>query len=124
MKGNRPTTMRPERGARRRSIRRILAVAGIAGVLVAGSATAAQAAVYTYGTESCWSGEFVVIVATYSGTGTIYWPQGSLRIDEKHSTMRTESFYTDIRTTTWEVAVSGGSLDDNGTYAKCEPELG
>jgi hypothetical protein len=101
--------------------RHALTVAIAAAAIVATTATAAQAAVYTTGTKSCPSGELVVVVATYSGAGSIYYPEGVFRTRFTHSDLYQQKFWTDVRSTSWEVLVGGGSLDDGGTYAECEP---
>lgn len=100
-------------------VRTVLGSAAAAVMLFSTPAFAANP-VTDSGTKSCGVGTTVEIVATFSGNAQIYWA-GAFRDAAFHNGMYTDRWFTGRRSTSWEVLVTSGALDDDDTFATCVP---
>ena len=81
----------------------------------------AQAEVFKSGSQSCPSGEYVVLHGYGEGTMSYYYPSGVLKDTIQHgSALYGDTVLTGKSSTTWQVA-SSTLLYDAGTYASCQP---
>ncbi len=102
---------------------RKVALAGVAITLILQlcQTSAAWADVYKDGSQSCPSGEFVVLYGYGSGTIRYYYPSGVLKNTIQHgSATYGDTIHTGKNSTSWQVS-SSNVLYDSGTYSTCEP---